>query len=78
MKPRRWLSMWRFSLRDLLALILLCAISVGWWADHREQLHEMQRQQEHAQRQKMDLESQLRFLRAYNRNPVPNARGRVR
>ena len=60
----------RFSLRDLLALILLCAMAAGWWADHRHQRNVMQKQLDHARREKLNLESKLRFLQAYNIEPM--------
>lgn len=61
--------MYRFSIRDLLALVLLCAVAAGWWADHRHQQFMLQRQIEQAKREKSQLESALSFLRAYDIQP---------
>lgn len=60
----------RFSLRNLLALILLCVMGVGWWADHRHQRNVMQRKLDQVHREKSDLESKLRFLQAYDNVPM--------
>jgi hypothetical protein len=27
----------QFTIRDLFWLVLVCALAVGWWLDHREQ-----------------------------------------
>ena len=64
----------RFRVRDLFALVALCAMGAGWWADRTQLKQELEGRLSKVELEKSDLEAKLRFLQTYDVRGVPRAR----